>query len=339
VTILLRLKSSGPVAVQPADLQMTLRPALDANPIAKVKTIRRDSDDRVSAIGVQFQSELPARRAFLSVVYEGGSRSIEASSIERIGGSAGWRAEFDIPWRTLPASSVLMAESLILDTERAAYLDRMVQLNAGVSQTAKLLPPTTLVKGTSGIWAQNSGKTVFVDHFGVFNPLHLGVGKFDFNMIDPNQFAFEFQLSEPAKVVEVRLNWQRMASVLDIDSKDGRQGAIHKMLWDNEIIAIGGPGTVRSKKDIFEVLTAEGPDIFYGENRRGHNIVRVHFRAPFIAAGQPNSPNEVHGPGQVIPVVLEVVLEDGRTLVQSFGGGDCEMELSTHLKAVFEQML
>ena len=212
----------------------------------------------------------------------------------------------------------------------------MVQLNDRQPRSAEVAAANAILEGSPGIWAQKAGKAVLVNQFGLLNPLFFAFGTQtdpDLNLVDPNQVAFEFQLSEMAKVAEVRLSWQRMVIIIDIQKGD-TPGEMHKMLWDGEVIPIAA-GSATSKREIFETLTAGANEIFYGENRRGQPIVRVHFRAPFIAAGPLRSPTEGHSSNMITPVAMEVVLGDGRTLSQSFGGtldpDFCEKDLSKHI--------
>ena len=320
ITIVLRLPLKAPFTLDRNNVKIYLRPNLDVKATATVGPMFRElvGERRVERISIDIKTEKKPQRLFLSTFFGRGTRLVEAAKVEESKPGI-YRADFKIPWNFLPNEGPLVAEALLVDSDRTIYLNRLVELSD--AREAVPTEQNEIVAGSAGIWGQRNDRPEFATQFSYQETVlmvdHLNSPYFSLNH---SHIDIQFELVHEEKVREVRLHFKRTSVLADV-AKDGvpLDRAIAFADWDGHKVPIAGGGTLVKRLETHEILASKPEDIFRTETDRGTQMTRVALRAPFIAAGVPASPSQAYHPPAVAPIMLEVVLESGQTLTQYFG--------------------
>jgi len=312
LNIAVRLSKNGEVRAH-----VGLRPSVEYTDGAEVKSVLREAMGDVQQLKVLLTSQLrPPIETFLVVDQGSGYRMFPAGEI-KAAAAGQWMLTFPIPLDQVERGQAMVAEAVFLGSHRSVYLNRLVQMtraNAAAEVTAE---KTEILENSVGIWGRVENRDQLVKKFDGGDPVLMMEGvDAEYPVLNPANIPVQFEVEGPGQVVEVRSHFQRMASIMDLSEE--AEPRVDLVRWGDLEFPISTGGTIYTKRDYYEILSASGKNIVSSKaGAAGRQTIRAHFKAPWLPIRDLRG-REAYMIPLVHPVLVEAVLSNGDVISYTF---------------------
>lgn len=322
-----------------SDLRITPRAAPDFKDTAKVKGIQRQQG-AVSKLTFEVKSSAPLKKAEMMAYYRGGSLLYPLTLQPQANGT--YLATFEPGPEFAAAPFTMITDSLLLNSEDAVFLDRLIDLNEGRNDQAPPPAATGIAPDSIGLWGIHGREQQLQKAFGSQNPPIFmdGVSSRVF-FLKPSDLPLEFETEAGMKIRQIRLFWSRALFFVEFDREEAKakphEHPMFEILIDGKRRRFtGGSSKVRERRDIYETITFDQAHIHYLQSHTpGRQRVIGRIQVPYKFLREELADNEAFFPAQVIPMMVEIVTDDYRTFTHYFPSTDQEIKCDDLLKASF----
>jgi hypothetical protein len=275
----------------------------------------REALGDVQQLKVALQSATPPpANSYLVADQARGFRMFPASAVEPAGVDK-WMMTFPIPLDGMNREQNLVGDSVVLGSDRSVYLNRLVQLTK--SGASAVTPVSGHITGRGfGIWGRQNGEDKLFSGFENDDPLLMMEGvDAEYPSFNPASLKVQFEYQGQAEVREVRLHFQRMASIMDLSEEPTPR--VDQAQWDGVPIPITTNGTIAAKRDYYEVLSASGGELAFLRLADGTQRIMATLKAQWQPI-RPLNAREAYMIPLIHPVLVEVMLSNGDVLTHGF---------------------
>ncbi len=333
-----------------AQVDVQMRPNADYLTTGRSYGISRQNGV-ISTLKVKFKYDAvePVERVSLILHYGMGHLTLNAARIEKLENGQ-VEAVFEIPASFYPPQVALVADAVLVNSERTVFLDRLITLSGDDSESV-FVPHSELnnefVDGSVGIWGLQAGKPTFRNHFQFREPVWIidNVSSPNFTL-NHSALRVEFLLRKEQKIREIRFYMKRSLIALDTTPDEGKEAPqIVTAEFDGRKYRFANGGKMKEQKDVHDITSIDASEIYSAYLPNGHQKVQAVLSVPFrilgsVATGD-GSEAAAYAPPMGYPFLLEVVTENLQTLRYYFQDPNAappQEDCEDILKGAFENL-
>ncbi len=301
-----------------AQVDVQIRPNADYMTTGKVLGITRHGGE-IRSLKVRFKEEGkdPVERVGLLIHFGMGHLTLDSAKIEQLDGNV-VEAHFEIPANFIPLNVASVVDSVLINSERTIFLDRMISLwdNENSTFVGRPKNENEFIEGSVGIWGLQNGKPTFRNHFTFKEPVWIldDVKSPNFSL-SHSKLKVEFKLKREQKIREIRLYLKRSLMAVDITPQDGREAPqIATTEIEGKTIRFANGGGLAEQKDVHDITSISANEIYSAFQSDGIQKVQATLSVPFRMLDKVVGENQAYAPPMGYPYMVEVVTENLQTL-------------------------